>query len=336
MSAHPKKILLTGITPSGVAHLGNYIGAIKPAIEMVEDDQYEAYFFVADYHSLTKLRDPELRRNYVYSIAATWLAFGLNTEKVVFYRQSDVPEIMELNWILNSVTVKSLLNRGHAYKAAVDANKNSKKIECDTGINMSLFNYPVLMTADILMFNADLIPVGSDQNQHIEIARNIASQFNHAYRKNVFNIPRAVSKKKTQIIPGLDGRKMSKSYNNTIPLFISSTRLRKLIMKINTNSQALSDPKTTENCTIFSLYENFGTEKEISELRSSYKNGIGWGVAKQMLFEKMNAFLEPHRENYNYFMRNRHLIDEYLEDGQKKARAKAKGLLFEIKKIIGV
>ncbi len=331
-----KKVVLTGITPSGIAHLGNYIGAIKPALEMAKNDAYNAYFFIADYHSLIKLWDPKLRQEYIYDIAATWLALGLDPTKVVFYRQSDIPEITELNWILTSVTAKGLLNRAHAYKAAVDQNELEGKADLDSGINMGLFNYPVLMAADILMFNADLVPVGKDQIQHIEIARDIANRFNHIYKTNTLTVPTAMIEEKTQTILGLDGRKMSKSYGNTIPLFAPSKKLRKLIMKIVTNSQLPEEPKSTENCTIFSLYEHFATPSEINALKERYQNGIGWGEAKQILFEKIDSVLTPFREKYDDLMANRHIIDEHLKAGQQKARLEAQKVLSAVREKAGI
>ncbi|MFZ9036331.1 MAG: tryptophan--tRNA ligase [Francisellaceae bacterium] len=331
-----KKIILTGITPSGAPHIGNYIGAIKPALSMAHKPENSCYYFIADYHSLIKLWDAKLRQQYIYEIAATWLALGLDPDRVVFYRQSDVPEIMELNWILTSVTAKGLLNRAHAYKAAVDANLAEGSKDQDFGITMGLFNYPMLMAADIIMFDADLVPVGKDQIQHIEITRDIANRLNHVYDNNLVKAPAALVDERIQTIPGLDGRKMSKSYNNTIPLFAPAKKLRKLIMKIVTNSQAPDEPKSTENCTLFSLYQQFAGDEEVNALAKRYKQGIGWGEAKQLLFEKMDAELTPYREKYEYLMANPSMIDEYLQKGAAKARQQAKIKLQTIKKVIGM
>ncbi|WP_119328317.1 tryptophan--tRNA ligase [Cysteiniphilum halobium] len=331
-----KKIVLTGITPSGTPHIGNYIGAIKPALKMAKNSDLNAYFFIADYHSLIKLWDSKLRQQYIYEIAATWLALGLDPEQVMFYRQSDIPEIMELNWILTSVTAKGLLNRAHAYKAAVDANIAEGEKDEEAGITMGLFNYPMLMAADIIMFNADFVPVGKDQIQHIEIARDIANRLNHIYKCNLLKVPKAMVDKETQTIPGLDGRKMSKSYNNTIQLFAPSKQLRKQVMKIVTNSQLPEEPKDTTECTVFALYKHFANESEVVALAKRYQQGIGWGEAKQTLFEKMDEVLTPMREKYEYLLANKHIIDEHLAHGADKARVKARQLLNQLKQQIGI
>jgi tryptophanyl-tRNA synthetase len=331
-----KKIVLTGITPSGTPHIGNYIGAIKPALEMAKNPDFDAYFFIADYHSLIKLWDAQLRQQYIYEIAATWLAAGLDPKKVMFYRQSDIPEIMELNWILTSITAKGLLNRAHAYKAAVDANIAEGEKDEDAGVTMGLFNYPMLMAADIIMFSADLVPVGKDQIQHIEIARDIANRLNHIYGSHLLKAPEALVDKDTQTILGLDGRKMSKSYNNTIPLFAPSKLLKKLVMKIVTNSQLPEEPKEVKDCMIFALYKHFADETEVSILAKRYQIGIGWGEAKQMLFEKMDAVLTPMREKYEYLLANKQIIDEYLAEGAAKVRIEAQHLLVRLKQQIGL
>ncbi|WP_119343141.1 tryptophan--tRNA ligase [Facilibium subflavum] len=331
-----KKVVLTGVTPSGTPHIGNYIGAIKPALDMAKSSAFDAYFFIADYHSLIKLWDASVRQQYIYEIAATWLALGLDPSKVIFYRQSDISEILELNWILTSIAAKGLLNRAHAYKAHVDENRAQENPDLDAGITMGLYNYPILMAADIIMFNADLVPVGKDQVQHIEIARDIANRFNHIYKTSLLKIPTAMVDESCQTIPGLDGRKMSKSYGNTIPLFAPSKKLRKLIMKIKTNSQAPEEPKSTEGCTIFSLYQQFASQEEIDHLADEYQKGIGWGQAKQILFEKIDEVLTPFREKYEHLLGNTHIIDNALEEGAKKARAIAKPLLSSIKQQIGI
>lgn len=331
-----QKTLLTGITPSGTPHIGNYVGAIKPALEMAKNPQFKSYFFIADYHSLIKLWEPELRKQYIYEIAATWLALGLDPEKTIFYRQSDIPEILEINWILTSVTAKGLLNRAHAYKAMLDDNQLHNKKDLDQGVTMGLFNYPMLMAADIIAFNADLVPVGKDQIQHIEIARDIVNRFNHIYHTQLLKTPKALVDDKTETIPGLDGQKMSKSYNNTIPLFSTAKQLRKLIMKIVTNSQLPTEPKSTENCTIFSLYQQFANQAEASELAKRYQQGIGWGEAKAILFEKMDEVLTPAREKYEALIAHPEIIDRYLKSGAEKARMSAVKLLKRIKTTIGI
>jgi len=331
-----KSIILTGITPSGTPHIGNYIGAIKPAIELAKNENYQARYFIADYHSLVKLWDPKLRKKYTYEIAASWLALGLNPKSTVFYRQSDVPEIMELNWILTSMTAKGLLNRAHAYKAQADENISIENKDPDYGITMGLFNYPILMAADIILFDTKLVPVGKDQIQHVEIARDIANRFNHVYQTKCLVEPTSVINEKTKTIPGLDGRKMSKSYGNTIPIFENGKKLRKLIMKIKTNSQLPKEPKDSSICNIFSLYENFATDAEILDLKSRYLSGIGWGEAKQILFEKIEQELSPAREIYNRLIENPTEIETALKIGAKQARTIASAKLQEIRTVIGI
>ena len=285
---------------------------------------------------MVKLWDADLRKQYTYEIAATWLALGLKPKEVVFYRQSDIPEIMELNWILTSMTAKGLLNRAHAYKAQVDANLTEEDVDADAGITMGLFNYPVLMAADILMFHTDLVPVGKDQIQHVEIARDIATRLNHVYKTDLLTIPKAMVDEKTQTIPGLDGRKMSKSYGNTIPIFAPEKQLRKLIMKIKTNSQLPEEPKETEDCALFNLYQCFANAEEITELKNLYQSGIGWGDVKQMLFEKVNAELSEPREKYNALMENTDEIESLLKHGAEQARMIALPLLNKLRKKIGI
>ncbi|QIV96527.1 tryptophanyl-tRNA synthetase [Allofrancisella inopinata] len=332
-----KKIILTGITPSGSPHLGNYIGAIKPAIELSHNDAYECLYFIADQHSLVKLWDKNLRQQYIKEIACTWLALGLDTDKTIFYRQSDIPEIMELNWIIATTTAKGLLNRAHAYKALVDQNLQEENSDPDKGITMGLFNYPVLMTADILMFDADLVPVGKDQIQHLEIARDIANRFNHIYKSSCLKAPQALTNEDTQTILGLDGRKMSKSYDNTIPIFSTEKKLRKQIMKIITNSQTPEEKKDPNSCTIFAIYKSIANTDEIKTLGEKYlAGGLGWGDAKQLLFEKVNQHLLLAREKYDYFINNPNIVDEILAKGAAKARPYAIKKLKGIKDTIGI
>ncbi|QIV94063.1 tryptophan--tRNA ligase [Allofrancisella frigidaquae] len=332
-----KKIILTGITPSGSPHLGNYIGAIKPAIELSHNDTYECLYFIADQHSLVKLWDKNLRQQYIKEIACTWLALGLDTDKTTFYRQSDIPEIMELNWIIATTTAKGLLNRAHAYKALVDQNLQEENTDPDKGITMGLFNYPVLMTADILMFDADLVPVGKDQIQHLEIARDIANRFNHIYKSSCLKAPQALTNEDTQTILGLDGRKMSKSYDNTIPIFSTEKKLRKQIMKIITNSQTPEEKKDPNSCTIFAIYKSIANTDEIKTLGDKYlAGGLGWGDAKQILFEKVNQHLLLAREKYDYFINNPNIVDEILAKGAAKARPYAIKKLKEVKDTIGI
>lgn len=328
-----KKRILTGIKPTGYAHLGNYFGAIKPAIELSKNDEYDAFYFIADYHALTTLKNREEMEEYFYNIACTWLACGLDPQKVVFYRQSDVPETFELNWILNNVTPKGLMNRAHAYKAIVEKNREGN-LDQDLGVNMGLYNYPILMASDILLFNSDLIPVGLDQKQHIEIARDIAMNFNKKYG-NTFVIPDGYIQEEVATLVGLDGRKMSKSYGNTIQLFLPEDKLRKTINKIVTDSSLPSDPKDLD-CTINKLYKLFATKKEQDEFDEKLQNGISWGEAKKELFEKMNAYLSPMREKYFYYQNNHALVDEILRKGGERAREIARKNLDEVRRKIGV
>jgi tryptophanyl-tRNA synthetase len=318
------KIILTGVTPSGIPHLGNYVGAIRPAIHNQYNYQ-QALYFIPDYHSLIKLQDAKLRQHYILHNAATWLALGLDADKTIFYRQSQVPEITELAWILSTVTAKGLLNRAHAYKDLTVKNLAQNE-DPDAGISMGLFNYPVLMAADILAFNAHYVPVGKDQIQHIEIARDIAMRFNHIYGET-FVLPEAIIDEKVETLPGLDGRKMSKSYQNTIPIFLSSKDLRKLIMKITTNSQTPEEPKSTENCTLFTLYQAFAKPEQTAALAQRYAAGIGWGEVKQMLFELIDQELNAARERYDHYVAHPSLVEEILAKGAEKARNMAAPIL---------
>ncbi|MGN8845782.1 tryptophan--tRNA ligase [Niallia sp. Sow4_A1] len=329
-----KNIVLTGIKPTGQIHLGNYIGAIKPALKLAENDEDQAAYFIADYHGLTKIHDRETFRTLTYGVAATWLALGLDPKKVIFYRQSNVPEIFELNWILACFTPKGLMNRAHAYKGIVDSNKLAGK-DIDDGVNMGLFTYPILMAADILAFQANMVPVGKDQIQHVEIARDIAESFNHQYGET-FVLPEYIVDDDTSILPGLDGRKMSKSYHNTIPLFEEPTKLQKLINKIKTDSLPPEAPKDTETSILFTLYKEFASVEETEEMRKRYENGVGWGEVKKELFYVMNRFLEEPRKKYNELMANPEQIDAILAKGAEKARARTLPTLEEVRKQLGV
>ena len=280
-----KKRILTGITTTGTPHIGNYIGAIRPAVELSSNND-ESFFFLADYHSIIKNQDSLSIKESVKDIALAWLSCGLDPKKTCFYRQSDVPEIMELTWILNCVTAKGLMNRAHAYKAATTLNDNDP----DKGITMGLFSYPVLMAADILMFDSTHVPVGSDQMQHLEMTRDIAARFNHLY-KPLFTLPEPIIDNDEKVVPGLDGRKMSKSYNNVIPLLGSDKKLKKSIMKIVTNSLEPGEPKNPNDCTLFELYKYFANADEINEFKNAYEEGISWGDAKDILFNIINAEL---------------------------------------------
>ena len=298
------KRILTGITTTGTPHIGNYLGAIKPALELASDFD-ESFFFLADYHAIIKNSNRNEIEQSVKDVALSWLASGLDPAQSFFYRQSDVPEILELSWILNCVTAKGLMNRSHAYKAATALNTADE----DKGISMGLFSYPVLMAADILIFNATHVPVGPDQMQHLEMTRDIAGKFNHSYKK-MFELPEAITQEADQIILGQDGRKMSKSYKNIIPLLSTEKVLKKSIAKIVTNSLEPGDPKDFNNCSVFSLYCHFSSNDEQSDLKESYKNGISWGDAKNKLFEKVNEHIIPISESYNSLNSNKDLINE--------------------------
>lgn len=330
-----KTRVLTGITTTGTPHLGNYAGAIRPAIEASKNENTESFLFMADYHALIKCHEPEVVRESARSCAATWLASGLDTDRTTFYRQSDIPEVMELSWILTTITAKGLMNRAHAYKAAVQENVENNSADPDKGVEMGLFSYPVLMTADILMFNGQKIPVGKDQTQHIEMGRDIAQRFNYLYGET-FTLPEAVVDESAMIIPGLDGRKMSKSYGNTIPLFEGEKKFRKLINKIKTNSLEPGEPKDPDGCTLFAIYSAFTGEAEQAEMRQKYADGIGWGDMKKFLFEFLNEELKDKREEYARLMADPAELDRTLAMGAEKARAVATPFLDEIRNKVGI
>lgn len=327
--------VLTGITTTGTPHLGNYVGAIRPAIEASRNQDAAYFYFLADYHAIIKCHQPEIIKQSSLEVAATWIALGLDTDNAVFYRQSDIPEILELAWILTTITAKGLMNRAHAYKAAVAENEEARAKDPDKGIAMGLFSYPILMSADILMFNAKKIPVGKDQIQHIEMARDIAGRFNHLYGET-FILPEAVVGEDTAVLTGLDGRKMSKSYNNTIPLFIPEKKLRKLIMKIKTNSQAPEEPKETEGCTLFQIYQAFASKDEAAAMKKRYENGIAWGEMKQELFEYLNTHLKEPRDRFNELTQDREYLEKILQEGKDRARDISSPFLQNIKKAIGI
>ncbi len=329
-----RKIALTGIKPTGTPHIGNYFGAIKPAVALTQS--YESRYFIADYHALNSERDPERLKQQTHEVAATWLACGLDPEKSLVYKQSSVPETFELTTILMAFTPKGLMNRAHAYKAAVDQNREAGK-DPDKGINMGLYTYPVLMAADILLFNANVVPVGKDQKQHIEMTADIAETINSNYGSELLVVPEPLINEATQVIPGMDGRKMSKSYNNTIPLFLPSKKLRKMVMKIVTNSQEIEEPKDPDSCNVFSLYTLFAGPDEQEALAKRYRaGGMGWGEAKQALFEVMERELSRARERYDALMADTYYIDRVLAEGAEKARAIAAETVSRLRKAIGI
>ncbi|MEH6518423.1 MAG: tryptophan--tRNA ligase [Halioglobus sp.] len=329
-----KQRVLTGITPSGTPHLGNYVGAIRPAIAASRDSSVDSFFFLADYHALIKSAGPEQVRQSSREIAATWIALGLDTDNAVFYRQSDIPEIPELTWVLTCSAAKGLMNRAHAYKAAVQANEEAGE-DPDYGITMGLFSYPVLMAADILMFNAHQIPVGKDQIQHVEMARDIAQRFNHNFAE-LFTLPEALIDDSVSVLQGLDGRKMSKSYNNTIPLFSTEKQLRKAINKIKTNLLEPGEPKDPENSVVFQTWAAFASPEETERMRRAFAEGIAWGEAKKQLFELINAELAPARDRYNELMDNPAEIEEVLQAGGVRAREESAVLMAKVRHAVGI
>ena len=325
---------LTGITTSGTPHLGNYVGAIRPTVQASQRPGTESFLFLADYHSLIKIEDPARIQRSTLEIAASWLAAGLDPEQVTFYRQSDIPEIPELTWFLTCVTGKGILNRAHAYKAAVDKN-TAAGTDTDADITAGLFMYPVLMGADILMFNAHKVPVGRDQVQHLEMARDMASSFNYRYGQH-FVLPEAVIDESVATLPGVDGRKMSKSYDNHIPLFAPRAQLKKLIAGIVTDSRGPGEPKETTGSALFQIFQAFATEAETGSLRQAYASGIRWADAKQTVFERLDAELAPMRNNYDALMRDPGKIEDILLAGATKARKLSAPFMAGLRHAVGL
>jgi len=338
MAPSARKVSLTGIKPTGEPHLGNLIGAIRPALELAQ--QYEAMYFIADYHALTGLRDPNLLRHYSRSVAATWIAAGLDPERITMYRQSDVPETFELAWVLSCVTGKGLMNRAHAYKAARDKNSETGKDDLDAGINMGLYNYPVLMAADIILMDSDVVPVGKDQSQHVEYAADIAGSFNHLFgERHKLKIPQLVVPEADtgKTLPGIDGRKMSKSYGNTIPLFVSESQLKKLVRRIPTDSTPVEDPKDADSSSAFQILEQFAPADVTTETRKRLETGgMGWGELKNFLFDVLNGQLGPLRARYDALMEPGSELDDVLTAGAEKARARARGVLTRVREATGI
>lgn len=330
-----KKRVLTGVTTTGIPHLGNYVGAIRPAIRAAQDNNVESFLFLADYHGIIKCHDPERIHESTRAVAATWLACGLDPERTTFYRQSDIPEILELNWILTCITAKGLMNRAHAYKAAVQDNLDKGQEDQDHQIEMGLYSYPILMTADILMFNANDVPVGRDQIQHVEMARDIAGRFNHRF-KELFVLPEAKIDEQVETLVGLDGRKMSKSYGNTIALFDDAKKLQKSVNKIVTNLKEPGEPKFPDESPLFEVYKAFADESEVAEFTRMLADGLAWGEAKKMLGAKLNAELAPKRERYQQLIANPGKIEEILQAGAAKARREAREFLAQIREAVGI
>ena len=328
-------VYLTGITTTGTPHIGNYVGAIRPGIAASKDPNNSNYYFLADLHSLAKAEDPKKMQQSTLEIAAAWLALGLDTDNAMFYRQSDIPEIPLLTWILTSMTAKGLMNRAHSYKAMVQANQGGGNKDPDKGITMALYSYPVLMAADILMFKSTKVPVGRDQKQHVEMTRDIAQRFNHHYG-DVLVEPEAVIDDNTAVLKGLDGRKMSKSYNNFIPIFEDEKLLRKLIMKIKTNSLEPGEPKDTEDSTLYDIYKAFATDDEVKEIEKRYAEGIAWGEMKQFLFEYINEQIKPARDEYQRLIDDPGIVEDELIKGARKAREISVPYIEEIRHAVGI
>lgn len=329
-----QKTLLTGIKPTGTPHVGNFLGAIQPAIQMVHDYE-KSFLFIADYHALNTVQDGARLRELTHSIAATWLACGLDPSKTILYRQSSVPEVFELETILNAITPKGWMNKAHAYKAAVDANTAEGR-DRDEGVSMGLYTYPILMAADILLYSADTIPVGKDQQQHVEIARDIAQRFNHTFATDTFVLPESFVQEELESVPGVDGRKMSKSYGNIIPLFVSNDEWKKVINRIPTDSTSVEEPKDLSNCVIFDIFKSLAPAEQTEALRARLEaGGIGWGEVKAQLLEVLEAQFGHYRDRYAELMQNPDEIERILSEGADKARLVAQAKLHEVRTAIG-
>ena len=329
------KTVLTGIKPTGQPHIGNYLGAMRPALSLSAPEDVRSLLFIADYHSLTSVHKGDRVHEMTYEVAAAWLACGLDPEKTIIYKQSDIPEILVLAWILSCFTPKGFMNRAHAYKAHVAENDRKGSKDPDAGISMGLYSYPVLMSADILLFDTDRVPVGEDQIQHIEFARDIAKKLNHNYGE-VLKLPEPVIQRDVKVVYGLDGQKMSKSYNNHIPMFLNHKKLRQMVMKIKTDSSLPEEPKDPDTSLLMDLYKEFATDEETHSMRERYGQGIGWGGVKQSLFEVIDREVAPARDKYHWLMDNRSEIDEILKTGAKKARAIAVPVMDRVKQAVGV
>lgn len=318
--------ILTGIQSSGKPHLGNLLGAIIPAIKLSQDPKNESFFFIADLHSLTTIKDGDVRKENVDAVAAAWLAFGFDTDKNLFYRQSKVPQVTELSWYLSCFTPFPMLANAHSFK-----DKSDRLAD----VNAGLFTYPVLMACDIILYDADIVPVGKDQEQHLEISRDIASSFNHRYG-DVFVLPKGRTDKEIMTIPGTDGQKMSKSYGNTIDIFLPEKKLRKNVMKIITDSTAMEEPKNPDICNVFNIYKLVASEEQVSEMRKNYEGGnYGYGHAKQALFELIVEKYAKERELFNYYMENLDELHKKLEKGEEKASVIANKTLGRVRKVLG-
>lgn len=327
-------LVLTGIKPSGTPHLGNYMGAIRPSLELA--GKFPAAYFMADYHALTTVRDPERFRFLTHQVAATWLALGLDPEHVIFFRQSDIPEVFELTWILSCFTGKGLLNRAHAYKAAVQQNRDAGN-EDDWEINAGLYYYPVLMAADILAYGTDRVPVGQDQKQHLEMTRDIAGAVNHAYGEELLKLPEPLIAEDMKAIPGIDGRKMSKSYDNVIPIFAPPKELKKRVMQIVTDSKGVDEPKDPDSSTLFEIYRLFAPAEDVARVREGFlAGGLGYGEVKKALAGILEEKFGPDRERYGWWMDHPADLEAVLRDGAERARARARPILDRLRGAMGV
>lgn len=327
------KISLTGIKPTGTPHLGNYLGSIQPALELAKT--YLSVYFIADWHAVTTLKDGKELKGLIHKLAATWLASGLDPDKTIFFQQSRVPELAELNWYLACYAAKGLLNRAHAYKALVDENKEAGR-DPDDGINAGLFTYPVLMSADILLFGSDVVPVGADQKQHVEIARDIAESVNHQLG-SVFNVPQPLISENVKVIPGLDGRKMSKSYDNVIPFLAPANEVKKAVMKIVTDSKLPAEPKNPDTCNVFNIFKHFATPERIEERKKQYlAGGVGYGEMKEELVATLEGRFGEARKKYDEMLKDPAGLDKILSEGSEKARALGAQRMEKLRKKIGV
>ncbi|MBX2796270.1 MAG: tryptophan--tRNA ligase [Myxococcales bacterium] len=329
-----KQVSLTGIKPTGTPHVGNWLGAIVPALELAKRPDVVSAYFIADYHALTTVRDASQMRQLTHEVAATWLAFGLDPENTLFYRQSDLPEVFELSWVLACMTPKGFMNKAHAYKAARDTNVEKGEDE-DAGVNMGLYTYPVLMAADILIVDADLVPVGKDQVQHVEIARDIAGRINHAFGEGTLKLPKAELQDQSAVVPGVDGRKMSKSYDNTLPCFLTAKKLRRSVMRIVTDSTPPEAPKDPDDSLIFDIHKALLSPEETEALAARYRGGISWGEAKQALYEALEARLAEPRERYEQWIRDPDAIEDLLASGAVRARELAGPVMDRVRSAVG-
>ena len=328
-----KKISLSGVKPTGELHIGNYLGMIRPALKLAED--YQALYFIADYHALTTVKDRRALENQVYDLAAGLLALGLDAEKIIFFRQADIPEIFELTWILSCFTAKGLLNRAHAYKAAVDDNVAAGR-QPEADVNAGLYNYPVLMAADILLYGSHVVPVGRDQNQHVEIARDIALAVNNSCGR-VLTLPEAVIQQEVMTIPGTDGRKMSKNYNNTLSIFADAKTRRKQVMRIVTDSKRPEEPKNPDECNVFAVYRHFASPEEIENKRNLYLNGgLAYSEIKQNLFERLEARFANSREAFGNLRADPACLDDILKMGAERARALGAPIMEKLRRKLGI